>query len=87
MLAAMRLNANRNREGNKDDGARFNACGLVGGQQGHVNHCRPLAYADDSKDENGGYKGYQREARRNRDQSLKVDIPSFSGTLDIESLI
>lgn len=58
MLAAMRLNANRNREGNKDDGASFNARGLVGDQQGHVNHCRPLAYADDSEDEDGGYKGY-----------------------------
>ena len=32
MLAAMRLNANRNCEGNKDDGARFNARGLVDGQ-------------------------------------------------------
>ena len=47
----------------------------------------PPAYEDDSDDEDGRY---WREARRNRDARdycLKVDIPSFSGDLDIKSIL
>ena len=87
MLVTMGLNGNRNHEGNIYDGLGFNARGLVGDRWGPVNHWMPSAYEDDSDDEDGRY---WREARRNRearDYCLKVDIPSFSGDLDIKSIL
>ena len=44
MLAAIGFNADRNFEGNRDDGAGPNSHGLVGGQQVLANHCRAPAY-------------------------------------------
>ena len=64
---AIGFNVYRNRKGNKDDSARPNAHGLGGGQRVPANHHRPPAYEDDSKDEDEGYGGYQREARCNRE--------------------
>ncbi|KAF3945437.1 hypothetical protein CMV_028186 [Castanea mollissima] len=86
MLAAIGFNVDRNREGNRDDGARPNAHGLGGGRRVPANHCRPPAY----EDEDGGYGRYQREAQRTReaeDYHLKVNIPSFYRNLDIESFL
>lgn len=58
MLAAMGFNVDRNCEGNRDDGAGFNARHPDGGRRVPDNHHRPPAYGDDSEDEYGGYGRY-----------------------------